>query len=177
MHALLAHLSPLLLLLSAQPSLDGAPTPDTGSHEVQLAGQEEGARDLRHFNLGKYNLALEGYDPVAYFKVGGGKARKGSKSIELVHRGVRYRFASEKNRDLFKQAPASFEPLYGGWCAYAMARGEEVEVDPESFLVTDSQLKVFYKSFFNDTRKKWNKEPQVLKPRSDAAWKKLTEKK
>ncbi len=91
--------------------------------------------------------------------------------------GVRYRFANEKNRELFKQEPAAFEPLYGGWCAYAMARGEEVEVDPKSFLVTNGELKLFYKSFFNDTRKKWNKEPKVLKPRSDAAWKQLTEQK
>jgi hypothetical protein len=177
MNTLLATLSPFLLLIAAPPTLDEAPTPDTGSVEVAREDEEKQARDVSQFNLGKHNLALEGYDPVAYFKEGGGKPRKGSKSIELVHRGVRYRFATEKNRDLFKKSPAAFEPLYGGWCAYAMARGEQVEVDPKSFLVTDGQLKVFYKSFFNDTRKKWNKEPQVLKPKSDAAWKKLTEQK
>ena len=177
MTLLLAHLSPLLLLLSAQPYLGGAPTPDAGSLEVQLTGQEEGARDLSHFNLGKHNLAIEGYDPVAYFKVGGGRPREGSKSIELVHRGVRYRFTSEKNRELFKKSPARFEPMYGGWCAYAMSQHEQGDVDPESFLVTDGELKLFYKGWFADNRKQWLKDPKGLKPKADAYWKKLTGKK
>ena len=35
---------------------------------------------LDEYNLGKGRLALAGYDPVAYFDVGGGKPTKGKKT-------------------------------------------------------------------------------------------------
>ena len=140
-----------------------------------LVTAQEQRRDVSHFNLDKTGLALEGYDPVAYFEEGGGVAKKGSKAFELRHRGVLYRFASEKHRGLFEKKPDRYEPAYGGWCAYAMASGEKVEIDPKSFLVTDGTLTVFYKGFFNDTRKKWLKKPAELKKKADARWKALEE--
>jgi YHS domain-containing protein len=132
----------------------------------------ESKRDVAHYNLGKKGLALSGYDPVAYFPEGGGKPTKGSEKIELRHGGVLYRFASAKHRDLFKKKPARFEPAYGGWCAFAMAQGKKVEVDPKSFLVSGGELTVFYKGFLNDTRKKWLEQPKQLETKADAAWKK-----
>lgn len=137
--------------------------------------QEKKPRDLKHHNLGKDGLAIAGYDPVAYFPEGGGKAKKGSDKITTRHEGVLYRFASEANRKLFLAKPARFEPEYGGWCAYAMARGKKVEVNPKSFLVTDGKLLLFYKSFLNDTRAKWLEKAAALKLQADAAWKKLVE--
>jgi len=121
----------------------------------QVQPQEQGERDVSHFNLDKNKLALSGYDPVAYFTEGGGKATKGSDKITTTYKGVVYRFATEEHKALFLKTPDKFEPAYGGWCAYAMAEGEKVEIDPESFVVTDGKLYVFYKSFFNDTRSKW----------------------
>jgi hypothetical protein len=65
-------------------------------------------------------------------------------------------------------------PTYGGWCAYAMGeKGEKVSVDPKSFLVIDNKLYLFYDSFFNDTKEKWNKDPINLKNNADINWKKL----
>jgi len=127
-------------------------------------------RDVSQYNLGKNQLALEGFDPVAYFAEGGGGALKGLPEIEHLHEGVRYYFASEKNRELFKKRPERFEPRYGGWCAFAMAEGKKVEIDPKSFHVEGSKLFVFYKSFINDTRKKWLKNPVELERQADAAW-------
>lgn len=136
--------------------------------------EEREPRSVEEFNLGKQALAIEGYDPVAYFPEGGGKPLEGDAKHELVHEGVRYRFASEKNRDLFEKNPARFEPAFGGWCAWAMAKDKRVEVDPESFLIQDGRLLLFYKGFFNDTRKKWKKgEPKELLPKADEYWKKL----
>jgi len=127
-------------------------------------------RDVSQYNLGKHELALEGFDPVAYFPEGGGEALKGLAENELVYEGVRYYFASEKNLELFKKHPARFEPHYGGWCAYAMADGKKVEIDPKSFHVEDGKLFVFYKSFINDTRKKWLRNPVELERKADKAW-------
>lgn len=154
---LLRVLALLALLLPQEPPPETKPRP----------------RDVRHFNLGEHALALQGYDPVAYFPAGGGKPRKGLASLTATHDGVLYRFASEANRRLFLASPAAFEPQYGGWCAYAMADGEKVAIDPESFLVTDGELTLFFKAWYADTRAKWQKDPARLARRADEAWRKL----
>lgn len=131
-------------------------------------------RDVRGFNLDADGLALSGYDPVAYFAVGGGAAARGDAKFEFVYRGVTYRFANEANLDAFRADPRAYEPQYGGWCAYAMARGDKVEVDPESFLVVDGKLYVFYDGLFADTRAKWREEGHdKLRPKADEHWTKL----
>ncbi len=139
--------------------------------------QEPAKRDVSQFNLGKAGLALQGFDPVAYFPEGGGKALTGAKEFEHVHEGVRYRFASKENLELFQKSPGRFEPTYGGWCAWAMVDGEKVEIDPKSFLVAEGKLYVFYKGFLNDTRAKWIKDPGKFQPKADASWAKLLAKK
>jgi hypothetical protein len=138
---------------------------------------EKKARDLSQYNLGKDGLALGGFDPVAYFPEGGGRAWKGLAELEVVHEGVRYRFASEETRAMFAKRPAKYEPQYGGWCAYAMASGEKVEIDPKSFLVAEDELFVFDKSLVSDSRRKWLKDAAELQPRADRAWAKLLAKK
>ena len=120
--------------------------------------EEETRPAIEHFNLDD-GLALEGYDPVAYFPEFGGKAKKGSKKITATHRGVTYRFVSETNREAFLKSPASFEPAYGGWCAWALSDGKGSKVDPDekSFTIENGQLYLFYDGFLANTRKKWNK--------------------
>jgi len=112
---------------------------------------------LSHYNLEK-GLAISGYDPVAYFRVGGGKAREGDPKISTTWRGVTYRFASARNRERFLASPRRLEPAFGGWCAWAMREGEKVEIDPDRFLVENGRLLLFYDGFFGpNTLKKWQK--------------------
>ena len=143
--------------------------------QAQTVLDDEGPRPaVKQYNLEK-GLALSGYDPVAYFKEGGGKPQKGKKDLTVAHRGVTYRFASAKNKSLFEKDPARFEPAYGGWCAYAMSQGEKVDVDPKSFLIENGRLHVFYKGLFSNTKKKWQKEGgDKLRPKADASWKKIS---
>lgn len=123
------------------------------------------------FNL-ENNLAIQGYDPVAYFKQN--KALKGKKELAATYEGVTYYFNSAANKDLFAKNPAAYEPQYGGWCAYAMGSGgEKVEIDPETFKIVDGKLYLFYNAFFNNTLKSWNKDEKALKVKADANWKKL----
>ena len=125
-----------------------------------------------HLNLEDNHLALEGYDPVAYFKQQ--KAVKGRSSIFAEVGGVRYQFQNEANRALFLGSPESYKPQYGGWCAYAMgAKGEKVEVDPETFKIKDGKLFLFYNKFFNNTLDSWNKNEAELKTNADKNWSKL----
>ena len=125
-------------------------------------------------NLGSDGLAIEGYDPVSYFS---GNAVKGNAAYAYTVDGATYRFTSAKNRDLFKAAPAKYQPQYGGWCAYAMgAKGQKVEIDPETFKVLDGKLYLFYNKYFNNTLKSWNKDEAGLKTKADANWMKQSNK-
>lgn len=123
------------------------------------------------FNLEK-GLAIQGYDPVAYFT--SAKAIKGSKNFSHTVDGITYYFSSAANKQVFVKNPVQYEPQYGGWCAYAMgATGEKVEIDPETFKVVDGKLYLFYNSFFNNTLPKWNSNEATLKMQADKSWKKI----
>jgi YHS domain-containing protein len=125
----------------------------------------------KHFNLDN-GLAIEGYDPVAYFKMN--KAIKGKKDFSIYHQGSTYYFSSQANKDLFKANPSEYEPQYGGWCAYAMGSdGEKVSVDPETFKIINNKLYLFYNKLFNNTLKSWNKDENNLKKKADENWSRI----
>ena len=124
-----------------------------------------------HCNLGEGQLALKGFDPVAYFE--GGQAAEGRPQFTATHRGVTYRFASAAHRDRFLAAPEKFAPAYGGWCATAMAKGEKVEIDPANFKVTGGRLFLFYKGLWGNARKDWDKDEPGLTAKADTHWRKL----
>ena len=123
---------------------------------------------IKHFNVEK-NIAIQGYDPVAYFNQS--KAVKGNNQFAATIEGVTYNFSSAGNKNLFIKSPKNYEPQYGGWCAYAMgATGEKVEVDPETFKVLNGKLYLFYHSWVNNTLTKWNKDETNLKSKADKSW-------
>lgn len=126
---------------------------------------------ITHYNLGKANLALEGYDPVTYFTQG--KAVKGQSGFTAEHRGVIYWFATAADRKAFSDTPEKFLPAYGGWCATAMAKGEKVEVDPTNFKVTKGRLFLFFKAFYANAIKEWNKDEANLTVKADTNWKQI----
>ena len=129
------------------------------------------SRRAEQFNLEK-KVALQGYDPVAYFKQS--KAIKGKKEIAASYEGVVYQFSTATNKETFQKNPTAFEPQYGGWCAYAMgSTGEKVEIDPETFKILDGKLYLFYNAYFNNTLKSWNKDESGLKKKADVNWKKV----
>jgi len=133
---------------------------------------QSAAKRTANFNL-ESKVAIQGYDPVAYFKQG--KAVKGEKEFSSAYEGVVYYFANAADKELFAKNPAAYEPQYGGWCAFAMGSyGEKVEINPETFKITDGKLYLFYNAFFNNTLKDWNKDEANLKKKADATWKKTT---
>lgn len=126
---------------------------------------------LKQYNL-DHKIAIQGYDPVAYFNQS--KAVKGKKELSASYQGVIYQFSSNKNKADFFKNPSKYEPQYGGWCAYAMGQsGEKVEINPETFKITDGKLYLFYNAYFNNTLTKWNKNEKNLKSKADSNWKKF----
>lgn len=132
------------------------------------------AKRNSEFNLEK-NVAIQGYDPVAYFTQK--KAVKGKSTIASTYEGVTYYFATQVNKDFFLKNPTQYEPQYGGWCSYAMGNngpdGEKVEINPETFKIVDGKLNLFYNAYFINTLKSWNKNEVKLKAKADINWKKI----
>jgi len=124
-----------------------------------------------HYNLDK-GIAIEGFDPVAYFKQH--KAIKGKKELAVYNQGATYYFSTPENKEEFKKNPSAYEPQYGGWCAYAMGlSGEKVSVDPETFKIVNNKLYLFYNRYFNNTLKAWNKDEMNLNIKADQNWNKI----
>ena len=132
---------------------------------------QSAAKRVKEFNL-ENKVAIQGYDPVSYFTQK--KAVKGKKELTASYEGATYNFSSQANKETFAKNPSGYEPQYGGWCAYAMgAKGEKVEVDPETFKIVNGKLFLFYNAYFNNTLKSWNKDEANLNKKADANWKKI----
>lgn len=95
-------------------------------------------------------IGTGGHDPVAYFTEG--KAVEGSEQFTAEHAGVTYRFATAEHRDLFKAAPESYLPQYGGYCAYAASQGYLAPTAPEAFTVRGGKL---YLNYSQAVRARW----------------------
>ena len=123
------------------------------------------------FNLYGENLGLVGYDPVSYFPEGGGRPERGLIAVAEVYQGVTYRFASDQHRATFANDPEKYVPAFGGWCAWAVgALGKRVDVDPESYVVKDGRLLVFYRDPALDTRAKFLENPEALLTKAETNW-------
>lgn len=88
------------------------------------------------------NLAVEGYDPVAYFTENA--AVKGSKEFQWEWMDANWRFSSEENLNAFKLEPEKYAPQYGGYCAWAVSNNYTAGIDPEQFTVLDGKLYLNY---------------------------------
>lgn len=123
------------------------------------------------YNVG--GLAIDGYDPVAYFEQG--EARKGVEAEVVIHQGLKYYFSSTKNRLLFMENPDKYLPNYGGWCAYAVAENSiKMEPDPLQWQIQEGELILFTSSFMTQLtgslKDEWNEDPGDYEKRADSNW-------
>ena len=87
-------------------------------------------------------VAIEGFDPVAYFIEG--RARRGLPAFEASWRGVTWRFANEGNRQAFLARPELYAPRFGGHAVVAAARGDIAEGDPTLWTIHRGRLYLFH---------------------------------
>jgi len=103
-------------------------------------------------NLDKVGVAIQGYDPVAFFT--DGKPVKGSDQFISKHGGAVYKFASAEHKAQFDQQPAKYAPEFGGYCAYGVSRNKLVEIDVDAFQIIEGKLILQYsKGVRNDFNK------------------------
>lgn len=86
----------------------------------------------------RYGQAIGGYDTVAYFTEG--RPVPGDVRYAVMWKGAVWLFASASNRDRFEANPRAYAPRYGGYCAYAMARGNAVGSSPDAWAIRDNRL-------------------------------------
>ena len=98
-------------------------------------------------------IAIRGYDSVAYFTEG--KPVEGNSDYATEWMGATWQFSSEENLNTFIEEPESYAPQYGGYCAYGVAQGNLVKIEPELWTIVDDKL---YLNFDKDIQEKWNKD-------------------
>ncbi len=89
-------------------------------------------------NIDKNGLALQGYDPVAYFTLGA--PTRGQPDLISEHNGAVYRFSSTEHKALFDANPDKYMPAYGGYCAYGVAVGAKAPVEIDKFRIVKGKL-------------------------------------
>jgi len=111
------------------------------------------------------DLAVGGYDPVAYFA--SGKPVEGKKAFEYKYNNATWRFASAENLAAFKASPDKYAPQYGGYCAWAASQGKTAPGDPKLWKVVNGKL---YLNYNTDVQKKWEADIPGLIAKGDANW-------
>ncbi len=89
-------------------------------------------------NVDKNGVALQGYDPVAFFT--DGKPVKGNPDISFAYEGATYHFSTEANKEAFAKDPEKYEPLFGGYCAYGVAQGGLYSISVDAFNIYEGKL-------------------------------------
>ncbi|HET6350054.1 MAG TPA: YHS domain-containing (seleno)protein [Candidatus Krumholzibacteria bacterium] len=87
---------------------------------------------------GASGIALDGYDPVAFFT--DGAPAHGDPMITATYQGATYLFASKEHKAAFEASPAKYAPQFGGFCAYGASLGALFPVDITTWQVRDGKL-------------------------------------
>ncbi len=129
----------------------------------------EGAFAIDEINTTFFgNLAIEGYDAVAYFSEG--RAVEGDEDFEMVWKDANWRFANAANLAAFRENPEKFAPQYGGYCAWAVSQNDTAGIDPTQFTVYNGKLYLNYSKRIS-ARWKLNKDAFIVD--ADRYWPQL----
>ena len=138
---------------------------------VALVFASFGIVGAQKVNTSFTGLAIDGYDPVAYFVEN--KPVKGLAEFTAEAGGAKYRFASAANRDAFVKDPRKYAPQYGAFCAYAVSKGYTADTDPLAWKIVDGRL---YLNYNAGAQKKWEEDVPGNIRKGDANWPALSRK-
>lgn len=137
-------LAALLALTGSAPVLAGSPPVSTGRFS---------------------NLALGGFDAVAYHLEG--RPVEGSAAHAYRWQDATWRFASQANLDRFRAEPERYAPRYGGFCAWAAAKGYRAPGSPHHWRLVEGRLYVNYDA---GVQTKWERDIPGHIRAADANW-------
>jgi YHS domain-containing protein len=105
-------------------------------------------------NTDTFGVAIQGYDPVAYFT--DSRVMPGKKALAYTWHEAQWYFASAAHRELFAAHPEQYTPQYGGFCANAMVVGQVSGVDPEAWRIVNGKL---YLGYSKALMAQWDERP------------------
>ncbi len=113
-----------------------------GLAALVLPGPVAHAQTTERVIVNRYTgLAIEGYDPVAYFA--DACAELGRPDFEASEAGAVWRFRNEGNRASFVAHPEIYGPQFGGYDPIDLARGVTYAGNPRFWLVVGQRLYLF----------------------------------
>jgi hypothetical protein len=110
-------------------------------------------------------LAIEGFDPVAYFV--DARPRIGLPDFEASQAGVVWRFRNEGNRASFVAHPDIYGPQFGGYDPIDLARGVTYAGNPRFWLISEQRLYLFGRE---ESRDAFAADPQRFLLDASARW-------
>ena len=110
-------------------------------------------------------LAIDGFDPVAYFT--DAEAVKGLPDIEAGAAGAVWRFRNEANRTEFLAHQDIYGPRFGGYDPVDVARGKAIAGRPQLWLVSGERLYLFSR---DENRSAFAADPAAVLKQADASW-------
>jgi len=130
---------------------------------VAVAPQHAAADKINQSFLG--GVAIDGYDPVAYFT--DGKPVEGTSDITADWQDATWRFASTDHRALFVANPEKYAPAYGGYCAWAVSQGYTASIDPTAWRIVDGRL---YLNYSQSVQQQWAEDVPGNIQKADGNW-------
>ena len=127
------------------------------------------AKDL--LNLDRSGVAIQGYDPVAFFT--DNQPVKGNPQFQSEYRGAKYYFTSAEHKAVFDKEPAKYEPQFGGYCAYGASHGSKAPIKIEAWQIVNGRLLMQYDL---DVKGRFNEDQQRNLRKADQNWPDLVEK-
>ncbi len=113
-------------------------------------------------------VAINGADPVAYFSLAEDEGPiLGSPEFALDWNGATWHFANGENRAAFEADPEAYAPAFGGYCAFAAARGYVAETVPEAWSVVEGRL---FLNYSLRIRRRWLRQIPDAIANGDANW-------
>jgi len=113
----------------------------------------------------KSDAAIQGYDPVAYFKIA--MPVKGRPEFTYKWKDAVWYFSSQANLNDFKSNPEKFAPQFGGYCAYGMAEGHKASTSPDAWTVVDDKL---YLNYNKNVKELWAQDRSGYIEKADKNW-------
>jgi len=110
-------------------------------------------------------LAIDGFDPVAYFV--DGEPKLGLPQYEYRFAGVIWRFRNEGNMAVFAENPEAYMPRYGGYDPVGVARGVAAPGHPLIWVVSGQRLFLF---FSGEARARFAAEARQVISLAESKW-------
>lgn len=110
------------------------------------------------------NFAVDGYDVVSFYL---GRPVRGKSQYVTSWNGALWKFSSQANLDRFVKSPEEYAPAYGGYCAWAVAKGKLARGKAKHWTLKDGKL---YLNFNKKIKQRWLRQADNFIDKADQNW-------